>query len=146
MLQMVLVLTLLLLMALTQALRSVGGSMLPASSGSFAMEAPGSQRFQHYYQGCCKTREEAINHFTSAMLQGGLLGGMASTTPSKARNCSTTEALGEQAGGNMFNQILNQILPRSFEAAFPQYVTPASEQEEDEDERKWFRNKVWRCR
>ena len=92
--------------------------MLPAFSGSVFNGDPRSRIFQHYCQGCCKTREEAIDQFTSAMLQGGILGGLARTTPSKARHGSTTEALGEQAVGNMFNQ----SLPRSLEAVPEQFV------------------------
>ena len=49
----------------------------------------------HYCQGCCSSREEALDNVTAAVLQAALVKGFSSVTPSKGRHGSTTEALGE---------------------------------------------------
>ena len=62
--------------------------------------------------------------------QGGLLGGLASTTPSKSRHGSTIEALCEQTAGVM----LHNLLPRAIELAFTKRDILQQEGNQEQDE------------
>ena len=65
--------------------------------------------------------------------QGGLLGGLSSTTPSRSRHGSTIEALCEQTAGAM----IHNILPRAIEQAFsdaPKTAAASTEHPVDEGE------------
>lgn len=96
----------------------------------------------HYCSGCCSSREDALANAKAAVMQGGLLGGFASVTPSKGRHGSTTEAMGEQSAGCMcFN-----ILPRAMERAFPKWQSAGDVSEDAEDKRAYLRSKTWRAK
>ena len=100
----------------------------------------------HYCMGCCRNEAEALANVKAAAVQGGLLGGFASTTPSKGRHGSSTESLGEQNAGVMcFN-----LLPRALRRAFPTWQSMNVVQqavqgiEEEDDKRKYMRGKTYR--
>lgn len=96
----------------------------------------------HYCLGCCTSKEQALANVKAAVVQGGLLGGFSSTTPSKSRHGSSTEAMGEQAAGIM----CFDILPRAMAKAFPKWETGGQINDETDDKRAWMRAKAWRAK
>ena len=98
-------------------------------------------RFRHFCNGCCASYEEARDNYVAAVIGGGLLGGLVSQTPSKGRHGSATEALGEQAAGDMFFGILR----RSFNKAFPGQDRAAVDEDEGDDARKYMKSKTRRA-
>ena len=78
----------------------------------------------------------------AAIAHGGLMGGFASTTPSKGRHGSVTESLGEQTAGSMFHE----ILPRAAAKAFATWGACNVLSEEEEDMRIYIKRKTWRAK
>ena len=114
----------------------------------FCQSDPRGQKIVHHCPGCCESREAALSNVVGAIQDGGLITGFASTTPSKGRHGSTTEALGEQSAGTM----IYDILPRTFTKAFPNWRAMEDAANEnnadgnpnDEDKRKYMRGKTYR--
>lgn len=103
---------------------------------------PRSRRLIHYETGCCANEQEAKDGVFAAIVEGGLLGGLAQTTPSKARWGSTTEALGEQMAGVM----LHGLLPQAFKLAFPRWESMGGDDpEHGDDYRRYLCGKTFRA-
>ena len=103
---------------------------------------PRKPKIVHYCNGCCISKAESLQSVKAAVVQGGLLGGYSTTTPSKSRHGSTTEALGEQAAGFMcFN-----ILPRAMARAFPRWQSGGINIDDPDDKRAYMRSKTHRAK
>ena len=103
---------------------------------------PRKRKIIHWCRGCCNSPEESRENVKTAIAHGGILGGFASTTPSKSRHGSVTESLGEQTAGSMFHE----ILPRAAAKAFATWERCDVVLEEEEDKRIYMKRKTWRAR
>lgn len=69
---------------------------------------------EHYCHGCCDNREDTICKMVAAAVEGGLLRGFRSATPSKNRWGTCLKALSCQCAGFMFHDVLGNAVAAAF--------------------------------
>lgn len=102
------------------------------------------RQLTHHENGCCGSVQEARDNVAAAILQGGLVGGFAATTPSTSRWGSMFESLGEQLAGEMCSSIIGQVFSHAFPGAAER--APPERDADDDDERIKIRRKIGRAR
>lgn len=95
--------------------------------------------------GMCGSREAAVGNVYAALIEGHIFPKASCTVPAKSRFGSYMKAAAEQAPMLMFSG-LGKL---TFDKVFPQYndgVAHEVEEEGEENDRQYIRNKVWRTR
>ena len=75
-------------------------------------------------------------------LQGGLLGGLSTVTPSRSRHGSTIEALGQQSAGCMFRALLPRTMMRACHKELQRKTGNQAENQDEDDYRVQVRKKT----